>query len=360
MRDGYGAKSSGQWRRVALFARAAVGDTHHELQHGTEEHRTLNGNEQERGEPSGILPCLKEPAWSGRDDVCRPLWNGVESAHIPWLAFGYDHPHSFEFLGRARLEEMKKTERDVEREAIRNLRLRKATWHPTQVKLGFLKKLKMLICGDDYFAAEKILDQGFMREGQAKLGASLLAVGIPRRGFMIATDGKQPMDRLGVFAGAVSTQYQRADSPPITPAIFAVMDGKIVGMLQGAEEVGKGVVEREAESPGEDGAFLQSLVVANEETGLEEVHICAGGADLGKLGQAIEDAFRQTLVQHLPRKEFGGGIRVVILVDMTPEVIRRQLSSLEEHLRGTVAETRVKTVSGRPVAVTFQEDRSAI
>jgi hypothetical protein len=220
--------------------------------------------------------------------------------------------------------------------------------------LTFLKKLKMLICGDDYFAAERILDPGFMREGQAKLGADALAVGIPRRGFMIATDGKQPMDRLGVFAGAVSTQYHRADSPPITPAIFAVIDGRIVGMLEGAEEAGRGVAERETESSGDD-AYVQTLVVGNEETALEEVHICAGGPDAAKLGQAIEVAFREALVKQLPRKEFGGAIRVVILADMTPQGVRRQLSSLEDHLRGTIAETRMKTAAGRPVTVTFQE-----
>src|SRR5262249_20828325 len=111
--------------------------------------------------PSIILPCLKEPGWAGQGDLCRPLWDGIESAHMPWLAFGYDRPNTIEFLSRAKLEELKKTERDIEREAIRNLRLRKASWHPTQAKLGFLKKLKMLICGDDYFAAEKILDPGF-------------------------------------------------------------------------------------------------------------------------------------------------------------------------------------------------------
>src|SRR5262249_32310851 len=108
---------------------------------------------------------------------------------------------------------------------------------------------------------------------------------------------------------------------------------------------------------GED-AYVQSLIVANEETGLGEVHICAGGPDAEILGRAIEDAFRQALVTHLPRKEFGGAIRVVILADMTPEGVRRKLSSVEEHLRGTVTESRMKTAGGRPLEVTFQEHRS--
>jgi len=88
-------------------------------------------------DPEPLLPCLKEPDWPGSArSVCRRLWTEADSPYIPWLAFGYDQPHTFAFLSREQLSDLKKTEREIEREALRNLRLRKATWHSTSVKLG--------------------------------------------------------------------------------------------------------------------------------------------------------------------------------------------------------------------------------
>lgn len=55
-------------------------------------------------EPGPLLPCLKEPAWAGKDHtVCRPLAEDA-SAFMPWLAIGYDHPNTFEFIGKDKLE----------------------------------------------------------------------------------------------------------------------------------------------------------------------------------------------------------------------------------------------------------------
>ncbi len=117
-----------------------------------------------------ILPCLKEPGWAGAEKtVCRPLWTGERSPHIPWVAFGYDHPHSFEFLGRDRLEGLGKSEDAVEREALTNLRARPASWQEISVKLGWFKKLRLQVCGDDFLAAERVLDTTFMLEAQRKL-----------------------------------------------------------------------------------------------------------------------------------------------------------------------------------------------
>jgi len=305
-----------------------------------------------------LLPCLKPPEWDGAEgNVCRLLWEEPQSGHVPYVAFGYDQPHTFEFLAKWRLEELKKSERDVEREAIRNLHLRKTTWQTADVKLGLFKKLRLLVCGDDYLAAEKILDAGFMREAQAKLKATLLAVGIPRRGFLIATVGEQNRQRLGAFAAAVSMQYHRGDSPPITPAVFAVTDGKIVGMLLGGEELGRADAEREArEAEGSPEApYVRVMAVGDEASGLEQVHVCVGGSSLERLAEAIQGAFQAALQKHLGRAEFGGEIRVVVFAGMTPEAVRIQVRELERHLHGFLEQTQLKTAAGRPVRVSFEE-----
>ncbi len=303
-----------------------------------------------------ILPCLKPADWDGTErNVSRRLW-GEPSSWVPRLAFGYDSEHSFEFLPKERAAELGKSARDVEREAVRNLGLRPAVWERTPVKLGFFKKMTLLVSAGDYLSAEKILDVGFLREAEKQLKAELLAVGIPRRGFIAATDGKQPMERLGLFASAISTQYHRGETAPITPAIFAVSGGQIVGMLQGGEELGRAAAEeelREAEESG-DAPYVGGTVVADED-GSQSVRLIVGGQNLERLADAIQGAFVSTLREHLPQKEFGGAIHVVAIQEMTPEPVRAALRDLVQHMNAFLGERQMKTESGRAVRVVYEE-----
>lgn len=303
-----------------------------------------------------ILPCLKPPDWDGAEgSVSRRLWD-EPSSWVPHLAFGYDSERSFEFLPKERAEELGKSARDVEREAVRNLRLRPASWERTLIKLGLFKKMTLLVSAGDYLSAEKILDVGFLREAEKQLKAELLAVGIPRRGFIAVTDGKQPMERLRLFASAISTQYHRGETAPITPAVFAVSGGQIVGMLQGGEELGRAAAEeelREAEESG-DAPYVGGMVVSDED-GSQSVRLLVGGPDLERLAEAVQGAFVGVLREHLPQKEFGGAIHVVVILEMTPEPVRAAVGELVRHMNDFLAERQMKTQSGRPVRVVYEE-----
>lgn len=51
--------------------------------------------------PSEIppLPALKPNDWQAKETaICQPLVADKESPYVPWLAFGYDLPHTFQFL----------------------------------------------------------------------------------------------------------------------------------------------------------------------------------------------------------------------------------------------------------------------
>jgi hypothetical protein len=299
-----------------------------------------------------VLPCLKASDWEGSEtSVCYRLRLEVETPYLPWVAFGYDQPHTFALLSRAALAELNKSEQEVEREALLNLGQRSASWESVDVKLGFLKKLRMLACTDDFFAAERILDVGFMQQGQSRLKTKALAVGVPRRGVLMVTDAQQPVERLSLFVGAVSAQYHRAESAPITPGVFALVDGRIVGMLQGGEDIGKEMVER---AGGGERPFLQRLVVADSASGLEAVHLVVGGQELNGLASAIQSAFADTLQHDLSRPEFGGEIALVVIAEDTPETVRNALPSLVAHLQSVIDEANLKTIAGRPLRVSLR------
>lgn len=306
-----------------------------------------------------VLPCLKDPNWNGsQDSVCRRLDLDVESTNLPWIAFGYDLATSFEFLSRSGLEHLKKTPEQIEREALRNLRLRNASWETVAARMGFFKKLTILSCTNDYFASERILDVGFMREVQNRIKAGGLAVGIPRRGVLMVTNADQPPKHLWAFAAGVSAQYHRGESAPITPAVFAMVDGKLVGILEGGSEAGREVVERERASGG--GVFLTKLNVANSETGREDVHFLVGAVNAEELSVALQSAFLETVNTELKTSEFGGHIKVVLLADLISDDVRQRIPTIVAHLLAFAEETKLETTSGEPVRISFQEHSSGV
>jgi hypothetical protein len=300
-----------------------------------------------------LLPCLKEPAWQGRDNVvARPLWR-EPSPYVPWVALGYDHPHTFEFLSRDQVPAGRGAS-ELEREAIRNLRRRTATWQKLDIKLGWFKKLRMLIAVDDFLTAERILDTTFLLEAQRKLGAPGLFVGIPRRGFLVVTAVDTNVERVQAFGAVAASQFQTGESAPITPAIFTTKNGQIVGALDAVaqamvppEQMAAGsqaAAPEDGEGDGDEGDADEPYVTAlvtGDDAGLEEAHIMAGGPNAEKLSNALIAALATTLGKQLENPRFSGRIKVVILGHTPPEV-KAQMPEVEQHLKGILADLGAK------------------
>jgi hypothetical protein len=176
-----------------------------------------------------LLPCLKEPAWMGRDSVvARPLWR-ESSPYVPWVALGYDRSQTFEFLNKDQLPQGRSAG-ELESEAIHNLRQREASWQDLELDLGGFRRLKMLVATDD-FTAERILDPAFLLEAQGALNASGLLVAVPRRGFLAVTALDTNVERVHTFGAVVATQFQGGESDPLSPALFTVRGGRIAGLV---------------------------------------------------------------------------------------------------------------------------------
>lgn len=308
--------------------------------------------------------------WQGYPHaVCRRLWTGEPSVYMPWVAFGYDHPHTFEFLSTQSFNETGETLEDLEVDARRNLSDRRASWELIAVDLGDGRTLRMLSCSDDFLSAERILDRDFMRTAERRLGARGLLVGIPRRGVMLATaiddDGRKVM----AFGKATATQFAGGESAPITPILFALKDGVIVSIV---EELARAEISPDElanpppiatdesveaggeHEPDEDPAApYLSIVRRRDNYGKEGVQLMAGGADAARLIRGIESEFMALLSQNATREEFNGHITIVVLA-MTPQAVRKQMPRLLEHLRGICAEI---SKHGKPfrVSLTLQE-----
>jgi hypothetical protein len=174
-----------------------------------------------------LLPCLKEAKWSGKEQTaCRPLLDKVEG--VPLLTYGHDQPHTFAFTPRdgADLEALHK-------EAIANLANIKVN-----VQELDLSTTKMIAVDGGYFVTEKILDVAFMKTLHARLKTSLLAVSIPKKGRMLAVDALKDAGLISRFLVVAEKQYSdpTGDGNPITPMVFLVQDGVLVGVARHQNE----------------------------------------------------------------------------------------------------------------------------
>jgi len=255
------------------------------------------------------LPLLKPADWNERDVmVCRPLAD-LPAQGMPLVAYGWDHPNTFELLSRDHAGGA--TPDSLDRGALAGLRARSATWQPIEIKLGWFKKVRFLVCGDDFLAAERILDEQFLQQAQRTLGAKLLAVGIPRRGMLMACDGAASKDHLQRFCAAVAGQFHRAETPPITATVFGVIDGKIVGHLEDGG-IASEVKTRVADEPAED-IYIQSISL--DDAGTRRTVICAGGMPLDRLEARIRRELSSLVAK------YGAALRaeVAIIPDLTPK-----------------------------------------
>ncbi len=299
---------------------------------------------------TNILPALKPHDWAGRETAfSRPLLSGEEAERMPVVAFGYDRPHTFEFLVASEVPGGPSSENlaRIEVEALDNLRKRPGAWSAEDIDLGE-NSFSLAICGDDFLAAERILDDQFMSEAHRLLEAEMLAVGIPRRGMLLAINFKQGHESIVRLAAAVSAQHYRADTAPISPLIFMVHEGKVVGYGKGLEDVGKEVSEADSD------VFIseQVLVVKEPDSDRTFIELIAGGQDLVRVARMVQNAIIQIAQQYRQDEQFGGQIHVRFVPEITPEAQAREaIPSLESHLNGVMREAQLQTARGEPIQV---------
>jgi Protein of unknown function (DUF1444) len=310
-----------------------------------------------------LLPCLKVRDWEGREHTtCRVLWPDKPSQFMPWLAFGWDHPHTFEFLNEEKLKSLGMTEAQVETQALANLRKRTSAWQSHDAPLGDGKTLKLLVCIDDFFAAERILDADFMKEAQRKLGAEAILVGVPRRGVILATPLQTDTAVVLGFGGVVFGQFSRGESAPVSPMLFVMIDGAIVGFEESiaATLVAKKAEEGEADDEDEDGEddaeapYINAMTVKNAE-GKLEVHLMGGGEDGDRLARGFEDAFHQMVRKYKDNPDFSHRIKIVVF-GYTPAAAQEPLPKMVEHLRGIVSDMQGHGMPPITIEMEIQKD----
>jgi hypothetical protein len=182
--------------------------------------------------PKPVLLTLKTATWPGRDKtVCQPLleWRDP-SMPIPWMAYGEDLPNSFAIFVK---DEARKRDLGLlHAEAVENLKAVEV--HIEEVDAG---ELKLLAVSGHYFAAEKVVDVGFMKRLHERLGTRLLVAGIPRRGLLLVTNAIVQPQIMSAFLAICEAEYEKKSSEPISSTPLLIQEGKVSGVVrEGGEE----------------------------------------------------------------------------------------------------------------------------
>jgi len=311
-----------------------------------------------------LLPCLKVRDWEGRaHTTCRVLWPDKPSEFMPWLAFGWDHPHTFEFLNQEKLKTLGMTEAEVEAQALDNLRKRTSAWQSHDAPLGEGKTLRLLVCMDDFFAAERILDAAFMKEAQRKLGAPAILVGVPRRGLILAAPFQTDTAVVLGFGGVVFGQFSRGESAPVSPMLFVVADGAILGFEESiaatlaAKKAGEGKADDEDEDGEDDpqAPYINAMTMKAAVDGKLEVHIMGGGEDGNRLARGFKDAFHLMVSKYKDNPGFSHRIKIVVF-GYTPAAAQEPLPKMLAHLRGIVSDRQGHGMPPITIEMEIQKD----
>jgi hypothetical protein len=185
-----------------------------------------------------LLPKLRHTRWigwtevAGRDLFDKPVANG-----LPRLGVGEDTPQRFSFVTPEGLADAHRTWGDVESVALANLRKRPATWTVTKKRGGVLgigaKPARLSFV--DEFACERLLDADFLNQAHRLLATELLAVAVPARGIIFAGRGVADLAEMSEFLAVAERAFcdVPANMEPVSPAVFAVQAGKLVGVVLG-------------------------------------------------------------------------------------------------------------------------------
>jgi hypothetical protein len=187
--------------------------------------------------PLPVFPLLMPETWQrAPTQVCRPVIGGVTLPGIPVVALAYLIPQPGSqapqrgFIRKDRVDQLGKTVRDFESEALHNVAMRPASW--SQTKLGGLP-----VAGstDDYLAAERILDPAFLQEAHRRVADTILLVGIPRRGELYATSLSRAMadpEKALAFSMVIDKMFHEAGEIGITRWSFLVTEGRITSVAE--------------------------------------------------------------------------------------------------------------------------------
>jgi hypothetical protein len=209
-----------------------------------------------------FYPLLKPFDWADRAKeagmLVRPLSPDVAlPAHTPVVGLAVDAGEAVAFLKRSDLPELLDDD-EIAAIACQNLREligREGSFEAFEIPCPE-GAVRVLSLQGSYYASEALLVPDTLAFAHDELGAETLAAAAPIRGRLMLTDADGSAPALYAFASVVARTFSMAEVAPISPHVFGVRDGRLVGYLDGLERIQMDAAnEAQAERETEAGAI---------------------------------------------------------------------------------------------------------
>ncbi len=189
----------------------------------------LRGGEDAAADEGPVLFTLKPAGWkqAAIELLAEPIAPGLDAAgaSVPLMVYGHDRPNTFAMMGvdKAGVPPLP----ELRAQALRTLA--EVEVETERLDIG---GIELVVAHGSYFAAEKILDVAFMRRLHDELGCELLAAAVPEKSRLLVTKGvAAPAALAGFMAVAKGIFDADEGGRQVSPTVFAIQDGAIVGVL---------------------------------------------------------------------------------------------------------------------------------
>ncbi|MGE3765963.1 MAG: hypothetical protein AB7L94_27155, partial [Kofleriaceae bacterium] len=171
-----------------------------------------------------LMPSLRARNTVETDEaIWRPLLTDHRAnTELPIVVCGIDGENTF---GMMRKEALGPSPDDAMARALENL-----ADEPVDIEELHAEGMVILAVSGGFYAAEKLLDEAFMRSLHDELGAYMLAAATPARGLLLVTDAGEST-HLSRFSQIAQLRYDDSGGRAISPAVMLVTDGKVTGCI---------------------------------------------------------------------------------------------------------------------------------
>jgi hypothetical protein len=186
--------------------------------------------------PGVLLPVLQELDWSGQTlAVVRPLAT-FEAARMPWVSFAYTGDKRRYTVTPTALEEEGRSQEALEWEALAQLRRRALPW---EVRARRADGWPQAMATVDEFASSAVLAPERLLEAHERLASDGAWLAIPTQGVLVLrsrdADATQALRDARELEAWARDAFTRAPDTRVTPTVFSVEQGVLVGALEPAQ-----------------------------------------------------------------------------------------------------------------------------
>ena len=317
-----------------------------------------------------LFPALKPAEWvaNARGHVAmQSIYLSDEiKDNEPAVGYVHDNPQTVAFVPTSSVDEQS-TIADIHKHAMDNLerRLAGVNWAELSFDTGAedLGTVGGLVLTGDYFASEAILSESLMKKAHQQLNSAMLMAIAPQRGELFVTQlvsEEDPEPERVIFAQFAIKKFFNADQAPISPNVFILRNGKIVGTIGGMEQIiaeARSMAEAERE---QEEALLEhdGKLKGNESDTALEISVKAHCAET--MFKNLQHVIRQYVQAVTEQASFNGSVNVFVRIEdalLEPndhDTVGAELNNLCQFLTEQFAALNLKGNNGSPVTVACQ------